>query len=81
MPAAPGTSAPSKPALKKSNDVSKKKTPTAVAFDADTDLQSFNTKKAQLIKQTTDRADEETVLKQLFVTQDEDALDEFEQQK
>ena len=41
-------------------------------------MKSFNTKKAQLIRQTTDKADEEQVLKSLFVTQDEDALEEFE---
>ena len=55
-----------------------KKAPASVAFDAETDLKSFNTKKAQLIRQTTDKADEEQVLKSLFVTQDEDALEEFE---
>ena len=31
-----------------------------------------------MIRQTTDKADEEQVLKSLFVTQDEDALEEFE---
>lgn len=36
-----------------------KKAPASVAFDAETDLKSFNTKKAQLIRETTDKADEE----------------------
>ena len=49
---------PAKSAMKKGERPSKK-APASVAFDAETDLKSFNTKKAQLIRETTDKADEE----------------------
>jgi len=50
----------------------------AVSFQA-TDLKKFNTEKTTLIKSHLDDANEESkILKSLFVTQAQDAIDEFE---
>jgi hypothetical protein len=46
-----------------------------VVFNVDNDLSGFKTKSKQLIKE------DDGVLKNLFVTQEEDALNEFEQEK
>ena len=56
--------------------------PTMVEF-GDSDLQGFNAEKKKLIKeQAKDSVTEEAqLLKSLFVTQEEDAYDEFEQDK
>lgn len=45
-------------------------------FNANDDLKGFKTKSNQLIKDS-----EDSTLKNLFVTQEEDALDEFEREK
>ena len=65
-----------KPILKKQAAKESKK-PQTVVFNADTDLTGFKSKAKQLIKDT----DEDQVLKNLFVTQEEDALEEFEKDK
>ena len=68
-----GGKASEKQALKsslKKGDKGQKKGSVAVAFDVESDLKAFNTDKAQLIKETANssKADEEQVLKSLFVT-------------
>ena len=77
-----GKQEPIKPSLKKS-DKGQKKGSVAVAFNVESDLKAFNTDKAKLIKETVNssKTDEEQVLKSLFVTQDDDALDDFEKEK
>ena len=70
---ASGSDPTEKPALKpslKKGDKGQKKGSVTVAFDAESDLKAFNTSKAQLIKDTANssKADEEQVLKSLFVT-------------
>ena len=71
-----------KSSLKKGDKASKKGS-VAVAFDVESDLKAFNTNKAQLIKDTpnSSKADEEQVLKSLFVTQDDEAIEDFEKGK
>lgn len=46
-------------------------------FNAETDLQGFKNKAKQLIKDN----EEDQVLKNLFVTQEDEALEEFEKEK
>ena len=66
---------PIKSSLKKATSKEAKK-PLSVVFNADTDLKGFKTQSKQLIKD-----DDDSVLKNLFVTQEDDALEEFERDK
>ena len=57
-----------------------------VKFDAEEDLKSFNAEKGRLIKErgtkAGDEEDEEAaIMRQLFVTQEEDEIEEFEKEK
>jgi len=72
---------PAKSAMKSSSKKEKKGMGMSVAFNADKDLDMFNTKSATLIKDKSSKNDENEVLKSLFVTQEEDALEEFEKEK
>ena len=69
---------------------SKKKTGQVVSFNVDQDLKEFNTTSKQLIRDEAPKVseenasgetDEQQVLKNLFVTQEEDAMEEFEKEK
>jgi len=79
------------PVAKKQDDKKKKNdkktaAPTTVEF-GDEDLQHFNADKDKLIKEDTavtpagKISEEAQLIKSLFVTQEEDAYEEFEQEK
>lgn len=63
-----------------------KQLPTEVQFDLNEDLKSFNAEKGRLIKDQDEQGnsrskDEQDVLRSLFVTQEDMALEDFEKEK